>query len=44
VLQDVSGGRPVLVEGLDGNLWGMQVDLEAARQEIQDLTVRKRNV
>ena len=40
-LQDVSGGNPVAVDGTDGNLWGMQVDLEAAKEEIRNLTVRR---
>ena len=37
--QDVSGGKPVAVDGTDGNLWGMQVDLDAAKEEIRNLTV-----
>mmetsp|Transcript_4879 Transcript_4879/g.13611 ORF Transcript_4879/g.13611 Transcript_4879/m.13611 type:complete len:760 (+) Transcript_4879:198-2477(+) len=35
--QDVSGGRPVPLEGTDLNVWGMQVDLDAAKQEIRSL-------
>jgi len=35
--QDVGGGRPVPVEGTDSKLWGMQVDVEAAKQEIRQL-------
>ena len=34
---DVSGGMPIEVAGTDGNVWGMEIDLEAARQEIRDL-------
>eukprot|EP00873_Tetraselmis_striata_P038293 jgi/Tetstr1/458557/TSEL_044960.t1 len=35
--QDVSGGKPVPVDGGDLPLWGMHVDLQAARQELRDL-------
>jgi len=35
--QDVSGGEPVAVEGTELSLWGMQVDLEAAKQELRGL-------
>ncbi|KAG1670431.1 hypothetical protein FOA52_010167 [Chlamydomonas sp. UWO 241] len=31
--QDVSGGKPVLVEGTDLPLWGMEVDTEEAKRE-----------
>mmetsp|Transcript_28959 Transcript_28959/g.74310 ORF Transcript_28959/g.74310 Transcript_28959/m.74310 type:complete len:734 (+) Transcript_28959:541-2742(+) len=37
--QDVSGGKPVPVDGGDLPLWGMHVDLQAARQELRDLAV-----
>jgi arsenite/tail-anchored protein-transporting ATPase len=36
--QDVSSGVPVEVEGTDGRVWGMEIDLEAARKELKDLS------
>ncbi len=33
--QDVSGGRPVVVEGTDLPLWGMEIDVAAAAEEIR---------
>ena len=33
--QDVSGGAPVAVEGVDLPLWGMEVDVERARADIR---------
>jgi arsenite-transporting ATPase len=33
--QDVSGGAPVAVEGIDLPLWGMEVDVERARADIR---------
>lgn len=35
--QDVSGGRPVPVSGTDEKVYGMEIDLEAARQDLRDL-------
>lgn len=35
--QDVSGGRPVEVLNTDGQVWGMEIDLNAARQQLRDL-------
>ncbi|KAL4528152.1 hypothetical protein Ndes2437B_g00259 [Nannochloris sp. 'desiccata'] len=35
--QDVSGGMPVEVDGTDGKVWGMEVELDAAKEEIKDL-------
>ena len=35
--QDVSGGKPIEVNGTDGKVWGMEVELEAAREELRDL-------
>jgi hypothetical protein len=38
VLQDVSGGLPVQVQGMGGvdlSLYGMQIDLEQARSELR---------
>lgn len=35
--QDVSGGRPVEVTGTDGRVYAMEIDLDAAKQEIRDL-------
>jgi len=37
-MQDVSGGKPVMVEGTDGLLWGMEVDVEAAKLEVKEIT------
>jgi hypothetical protein len=30
-MQDVSGGVPVVVDGTDGAVWGMEIDLEQVR-------------
>lgn len=30
-VQDVSGGRPVEVQGTDGRVYGMEIDLELVR-------------
>jgi hypothetical protein len=38
VPQDVSGGKPVLVEGTDGLLWGMEIDVEAAKAELREIS------
>lgn len=35
--QDVSGGRPIEVLNTDGRVWGMEIDLNAARQQLKDL-------
>lgn len=35
--QDVSGGAPVLLAGTDLPLWGMEIDVEAAKQELRAL-------
>lgn len=35
--QDVSGGAPVEVVGTEGRVWGMEIDLDAARNELRDL-------
>ena len=37
VLQDVSGGRPVAVQAGDLPLWGMQIDVAAAADEIRGI-------
>ena len=37
VVQDVSGGSPVMVEGTDGQLYGMEVDVEAAKAELREI-------
>ena len=34
-MQDVSGGKPVAVEGTDLPLWGMEVDPEQAKEEFR---------
>ena len=34
-IQDVSGGKPVAVEGTDLPLWGMEVDPEEAKDELR---------
>ena len=39
-VQDVSGGKPVAVEGTDGQLWGMEVDVEAAKAELREISSR----
>ncbi|KAI7838953.1 hypothetical protein COHA_007312, partial [Chlorella ohadii] len=36
--QDVSGGRPVEVQGTDGRVYGMEIDLELAREELRQLS------
>lgn len=36
--QDVSSGAPVEVLGTDGRVWGMEIDLEAARTELRALS------
>lgn len=33
MLQDVSGGKPVMLEGVDLPLWGLEVDVEEGKQE-----------
>ncbi len=35
--QDVSGGAPVLLQGTDLPLYGMEIDIEAAKQELREL-------
>lgn len=35
--QDVSGGKPVPLEGTDLPLYGMEIDIEAAKAEIREL-------
>ncbi len=37
-LQDVSGGKPVLLEGTDGRVYGMEIDLEQVSQ--RDLHIK----
>jgi hypothetical protein len=32
-MQDVSGGKPVLLEGVDLPLWGLEVDVEEGKRE-----------
>lgn len=34
-MQDVSGGKPVPVEGTDLPLWGMEIDPEEAKEEFR---------
>jgi arsenite/tail-anchored protein-transporting ATPase len=36
--QDVSGGKPVRVEGTDLPLWGMEIDVEDAKAELREAT------
>ncbi|KAI3436417.1 hypothetical protein D9Q98_005834 [Chlorella vulgaris] len=36
--QDVSSGLPVEVDGTDGLVFGMEIDLEQARKELRDLS------
>ena len=33
--QDISGGKPVPLEGTDLEIWGMEIDIEAAKKEFQ---------
>ena len=35
--QDVSGGRPVAVQGTELPLWGMEIDVAAAAEEIRGI-------
>lgn len=35
--QDVSGGKPIEVNGTDGKVWGMEIELDAARDELREL-------
>jgi arsenite/tail-anchored protein-transporting ATPase len=35
--QDVSGGAPVLVEGTDGLVYGLEIDLDSARDDLRAL-------
>ena len=37
-LQDVSGGLPVPVVGTDDRVYGMEIDLENAREELRALS------
>ena len=39
-MQDVSGGLPVMVEGTDGQLFGMEVDVEAAKAELREINAK----
>lgn len=34
-LQDVSGGKPVPVEGTDLPIWGLEIDPEEAKEEFR---------
>lgn len=36
--QNVSGGVPIEVAGTDGKVWGMEIDLEAAREDLRQVT------
>ncbi|PSC69048.1 arsenical pump-driving ATPase [Micractinium conductrix] len=36
--QDVSGGKPIEVEGTNGGVFGMEIDLDMARQELRELS------
>ena len=33
LLQDISGGQPRQIEGVDFDLWGMEIDVDAATSE-----------
>lgn len=35
--QDLSGGIPVMIDGTDGNVWGLEIDIEAAKRDLKDL-------
>lgn len=39
-MQDVSGGNPVPVDGTDDNLYGMEVEVEAAKAELREIAAR----
>ena len=41
--QDVRGGQPVLVDGTDGNLWGLEIDPEEAKEEFSAFVQRDEN-
>lgn len=38
--QDVSGGKPVLLEGVDLPLWGLEVDVEEGRREFAEFSAK----
>lgn len=40
VLQDVSGGKPVMLEGVDLPLWGLEVDVEEGRREFAEFSAK----
>jgi arsenite-transporting ATPase len=40
MLQDVSGGKPVLLEGVDLPLWGLEVDVEEGRREFAEFSAK----
>lgn len=35
--QDLSGGAPLEILGCDGNVWGLEIDIEAAKQDLKNL-------
>jgi hypothetical protein len=39
-LQDVSGGKPVMLEGVDLPLWGLEVDVEEGRREFAEFSAK----
>jgi hypothetical protein len=39
-LQDVSGGKPVLLEGVDLPLWGLEVDVEEGKREFAEFSAK----
>ena len=39
--QDVSGGKPVLVEGTDIPLWGLEIDPEESKEEFSAFNATK---
>lgn len=38
--QDVSGGKPVLLEGVDLPLWGLEVDVEEGKREFAEFKAK----
>jgi hypothetical protein len=39
-LQDVSGGKPVMIEGVGLPLWGLEVDVEEGRREFAEFSAK----
>ncbi|KAI8111650.1 hypothetical protein M9435_004150 [Picochlorum sp. BPE23] len=35
--QDLKGGDPVEIDGTNGNVWGLEIDIEAAKEDLRSL-------